>query len=303
MKGQAFALWGLLILGVIALVMVGVSMYGDQDVSQQAIGPGGQVVGSSCADSTGVLTVNARSALATGTDPSGPTITCGVDGGPVTTSVTSGTTTFGVGSALQCLISKADYIDKSFSFDMPCGGKQLDAPLYYSTSDNPAITIKDPDNGDATVTDNIVGGATNLSNPSAGSTFKFDVYFEGTSGEGSGEGIYVIEFPAGSSANITDVTMGNLKKVNIPQVHTLQNAGSKAVAFEVPNIEGAVEPSYRVIGTLSSAKDVSTGVYTDWYAKQEFVDDDDTISSGVEDSDGTAKYENSLDYDFYIAAS
>lgn len=254
-----------------------------------------------CSDSTGILTVQSRSILAGAAAPSGPTITCGIDGGVVATSVTSGTTTFPVGADLECLVSKSDYIDKSFKFTMPCGGKTLDGALYYSTSDNPAIRIKN-DDGDY-VTDAIAGGATNQTDLSAGETLVMEVEFTGTATEASGKGVYVIEFPAGSASNITKVELGSLKSVAIPTVHTLQNAGSKAVAFEVPNIVDGDRITYPLTVTLVAADDLGGGVYTDWYGGQEFIDDDYTIQEGVEDSDGTAKYENTLDFDFLIASS
>lgn len=256
---------------------------------------------SACAESTGAATITAVSKLDGATDPSSPTITCGVDGGKVKTSVTSGTTTFPVGSMLSCLVSKADYIDTSFEAEMPCGGLQQQVDMYYATSDNPSLTLRDPNNADASLTDAIGGGAGNLTDPDVGGTVDFEVEFKGTNTEGTGELVYVVEFPAGSGSNITDVTMGTLEKTNIPQIHTLQNAGSKAVAFKVPNVEGALKAKYDVVATLSTGSDVTGGVYTDWYAGQDFVDDDGFISSGIEDSDGTAKHENTADYDFLIA--
>lgn len=284
---------------LIAFLVIGVGAFMvSQNVSNM---PNIDFPGQGCPDSTGILTVQDRSLVVGGTAPSSPSITCGIDGGKILTTVTSGTTTFPVGSQLECLISDTDSIDRSFKFEMACGGYTLDGALYYATSDNPAITIKDVDAN--TFTDAIGGGATNLSDATAGSTIKFDVFLEGTSGEGTGDMIYVIEFPASSSANITDVTMGNLQSVAVPTIHTSQNAGSKVVAFAVPNIEGAVEPSYRVIASLGTSKDLAGGIYTDLYAGQEFIDDDSTISSGVEDSDGTSKYENTADYDFYLNAA
>jgi len=254
-----------------------------------------------CGDSSGILTVADRSLLVGGTAPTTPTITAGINGGVVTTTVASGTTTFPVGADVEVLVSDTDSIDKSFKFTMPCGGYTLDGALYYATSDNPAITIKDTDAN--SLTNAIGGGATNLSSVSAGSTVKFDVYLEGTSGEGTGEMIYYMEFPAGSSANITDVTMGNLAKVSVPKVYSASNAGSEVVAFAVPNIEGAVEMDYRVIVTLGTSKDLNGGIYSGLFAGQEFIDDDSTISSGVEDADGTAKYENTVTSNFYLESA
>jgi len=57
---------------------------------------------SECADASGILTANVVSALAKGTAVTTPTITCGVNGGQVLTSVTSGTSTFPVGANVKC---------------------------------------------------------------------------------------------------------------------------------------------------------------------------------------------------------
>lgn len=260
-----------------------------------------------CPVPTSILTVSAISAVTGGTDPSSPTITCGINGGKVTTAVTSGTTPFSVGDDLECLVSKADYIDRSFKLEASCGATLLEAPMFYATSDNPSVTIKDPNNGDATVSDDVAGGTgTNLTGVSTGETVEFDVEFKGTAGEGSGDMIYVIEFPAGSSANITDVTMSGaiseLTSVSVPQVHSAVNAGSKLAAFSVPAVEGATKMTYSVIATLGTTKDLTGGILTDVYAAQDFIDDDKTISSGIEDSDGTVKYENTLDRDLYLDA-
>lgn len=254
-----------------------------------------------CADAENTLTVQSYSALPGASDPSSPTITCGVNGGPVTTSVTSGTTKFPVGTDLQCLVSKSDYIDVAFDSEMECGGLIEAVPMYYSTSDNPSVRIKN-DDGDF-MTDNVAGGATNQTDVSAGETLTLEVEFQGTSTEASGDGVYVVEFPAGSSGNITKVEMAGLSQVAIPSTHSLQNANSKAVAFKVPSIKGGDKKTYAMQVVLTASKDLMGGTYTDWYGGQEFIDDDKTIKWGVEDSDGTAKYENTGDYDFYINAA
>ncbi len=287
-------------IGMIVLIVIGVLAVGGGiiwGVTQATIGPEGPSP-ESCSDSTGVLTVASTSALPGATAPSSPTITCGVDGGPVTTSVTSGTTTFAVGTPLQCLVSKSDFIDKSFSFNMPCGGKTLNAPLLYSTSDNPGIRIKN-DDGDF-MTDNVAGLTTNQTVLSAGETLTIDVEFQGTNTEGSGNGIWIIEFDNNTNANITSVTLSGATIVPIPAVHSLQETASKAVAFAIPNIEGADKKTYAMQIVLASSKILAGGVLTDWYAEQDFIDDDNTISNGVEDSDGTAKYENTGDSDWFI---
>jgi len=257
-----------------------------------------------CADSTGTLTLTAIDALQEGTTISAPTITCGVDGQSVTTSVTSGTTTFGIGRKLDCLVSKANYIDIEYETTMECGGVSDSVKMYSSTSDNPAFTIKDLDSSTTALTDNVAGGAVNTSNPSAGDVLNLVVEFQGTALESSGEGIYVIEFPAKSNSNITagdtGVTLGSLAHTTVPTVHSLQNAGSRVDAFEVPAVVGSAIAKYDLLISLQASSDLTGGVYTDWYAKQAFVETDGTIVVGVENSLGTAKYENTIDRDFWI---
>lgn len=253
-----------------------------------------------CADSTGILTVTGYSALNPSTNIS-PTVKAGVNGGVIATTVTSGTTTFPVGAKVKVIGEISDYIDKSFEFTMPCGGEVLSMPLYYSTSDNPSIRIKN-DDGDY-VSDNVAGATVNQTNLALGETLIMDIEFAGTSQESSGDGIYVIEFPASTAGNITNVELSGATSVPLPQVHTTLNAGSKVVAFKVPAVVGSEKVTHTLTVTLGATKDLAGGVYTDWYSMQEFIDDNGQIAYGVEDSDGTAKYENTLDFDFLINAA
>lgn len=261
---------------------------------------------SECGDSTGVLTVNAYNSMLQSSNLT-PTLYVGVDGSPVTQTATSGTTTFGIGKKLVVFGSLSDYIDTSIGGTMICGGLRLDMPMYQSTSDNPAITIKDLDTSTTALTDNVAGGAVNVSNIAPGDVLNLEVKFQGTALESSGDGIYVIELPANSAANITagdsGVTLGDLNHVTVPTVHTSQNAGSRVDAFDVPAIVGAKTSTYTLLISTGSSKDLSGGVYTDWYAKQAYVDTDGTVKVGVENSQGTAEYENTIDSDFYINAA
>ena len=288
-----------LIIGVIAALALLIG--GFYFIQQSAIGTPGAPSPTTCADSTGVLTVNAVDALQQSSTIGTPTITAGVNGGPVTTSVTSGTTTFAVGDQITVLVSKAGYIDKSFSFVMPCGGEVLQAPLYAASATNPSVRIKN-DDGDF-MTDNVAGGAVNQTALSAGETLNLDVEFQGVALENSGDLIYIVELPASSSANVTSITMPGLESVPLPTVHSLQNAASKAAAFKVPAINNGEKKTYTLSIVLGASKTLSGGVYTDWYAEQEFVDLDGSIQNGIENSQGTAEYENTGDSDFYINAA
>ena len=111
-----------------------------------------------CGDSTGKITISDYSAIVGGTDPGSPAYTASINDGVFATSVTSGTTTFPIGSKVEILASITDYLDTVVVVEeLPCGGITIEAPMYYSTSDNPGIKIKN-DDGDF-MTDE--GGATN----------------------------------------------------------------------------------------------------------------------------------------------
>jgi len=298
-------------IGIIAIVaLVAVVLIGGFMVINSGTKVSDNTSQAGCADSTGVLTLTAIDALQLGTTVATPTITCGSDGKSVVDSVTSGTTTYAVGDSLDCLVSKTGYLDVEYTGTMTCGGLTDSVNLYQSTADNPSITIKDLDVSTSALTDNLTGKASsyvNATNIAAGDVLNLVVQFQGTSLESSGEGIYVIELPASSNANITagtsGVTLGNLAKVAVPTVHTSQNAGSRIDAFAIPAIVGSDVKTYDLLISTQASKDLMGGVYTDWYAKQAFVDSDGAIKVGVENSLGTAAYENTLDYDFYIPSA
>lgn len=283
------------IVGIIVIVAIVIAVIAF--MPERAIGP------TDCPESSQILTVQDYSAIAGGTDPGSPTLTAGVDGGVMATTVTSGTTTFPVGSSVKLFASITDYLDKSWTFIMPCGGYTLEAPMYYSTGDNPAIEWQTK--ASDALTDNVAGGAQNITDVAAGGVLKAKLVLTGTSLESSGEGIMVIEFPAQSDANITEggVSLGSLKKVSVPRAYTVQNAASRIVAFEVPALIGSGEAEYTLLVPFEASLDVAGGVYTDWFNMQDFIDDDKTIGYGVEDSDGTAKYENTIDSDWFIESS
>lgn len=288
----------MLVLGILLLTGGIVYMF---SVQQSQLGEEPKAtIATSCGDSTGVLTVNSYSRLNPSTAVSSPTITAGINDGVVATSVTSGTTTFAVGSKVKVLVSKADYLDEEFEFTMPCGGMVLAAPLYYSSSTNPTVRIKNSD-GDY-VTNSATGGAVNQTSLSSGDTLRMDVELTGKSLESSGDLIYVMEFPTGSAANITKVELSGAEVVAIPKFYSSTNAGSKVVAFKIPAIVGSSKSIHSLTVTLGSTKDLAGGVLTNWYAAEKFVDTDGTIQYGVENSEGTAKYENTGSFDFYINA-
>jgi hypothetical protein len=233
------------------------------------------------------LTVNSYSTLSKSTNLT-PTLKVGVNGQPVTTTATSGTSTFAVGDKLVVVAELADYLDTEITGTMTCGGLTLENPMYYSTSDNPSIRVKNDDG------DYVTGTTVNQTNVNAGETIRLTMVFDGTSLESSGDGILVVEAPASSSGNITSIDMSGVSKTNVPQVHALENAGSKSQAFDIPAIVGSESKEYGLQIVLGASKDLSGTVLYDFYSKQKFVETDGTVGYGVENKDGTLKYENTV---------
>jgi len=151
-----------------AVLIVGLVFGINYVLKQSALGGDGTTDPLQCPESTGILTVNAVNALNQGSAVTA-TYSCSIGGGVNSTAVTSGTTTFPVGSEVECLASASDYIDDTFSFVMSCGGKTISVPLYYSTSDNPSIRAKN-DEGDymADTSGAVVHSGTNQTAVSAG---------------------------------------------------------------------------------------------------------------------------------------
>lgn len=250
-----------------------------------------------CPESTAILTVNAVNALNKGSSMT-VDINAGVNGAAVTTDVTSGTTTFPVGAQVTILANASNYIDKSATFNMPCGGKVLELPMFYSTSDNPSIRIKNDE--DNFMTNAAAGGAVNQTDLSAGETLSLQVEFKGTSQESSGDGVYIVETAANSGANITRIELDGVAGKAVPTVHASTAAGSAFYSWDVAAIEGSKTVTKDLTIILTTTGDINGAVLTDWYAKQEFVDDNGAVATGIQDSDGTAKYENTLSADFLI---
>jgi len=297
------AIW---VIGTLAVAVLLLFAFGVPQSSLGGAGGGSQVDPTTCADSTATLTINNYSALVGGVDPS-PAYTAGIIGAGknaentlLATSVVSGTTTFPVGSKVVLFASDGDYLDTFKEETIQCGGSTVDLPMFYSTSDNPVIRVKNDDGDFVADASGVTHSGVNQTDLSAGETLNMDIELQGTNGEASGDAIYVIEFPASSNANISSVTLDGKQPVALPTVHASTNAGSKIVAFDVSGVEGATKKTMTLSVVLASTKDLGGTVLTDWYSKQYIIDDDKTLGYGVEDSDGTPKYENTMDFDFRI---
>lgn len=202
------------------------------------------------------------------------------------------------GSVVQLLYNASNYIDVyGDKFILDCG-VNLETQ-YINATDAITLEIKD---GDTTLTDSASGGANNASNVSDGGSDTLKVLFTGIDKKTSGDLVYVVELS--ESANVSDVTLSldgkALKEVDTPTFHIYGLSNPYEQAFVIPAIANAVEEEFKLVYSAKSGKNIYGAVYTTAYSQQAFVDTDGTFTIGVEDSDGTAKYEDTFDYDFVI---
>lgn len=255
-----------------------------------------------CPESTATLTVNTPNAEALGTSVS-TNLTAGVVGSSVGTTVTSGTTTFPVDKKVNILVvGNGAYIDTSvLDVEIECGGTEIDVPIYASAAANPTIRIIN-DEGDY-MTDAAAGNV-NQTDIAAGESLSVTVEFSGTSQESTGDGVFIVETAAGTGINISRIELDGVEGVAVPGIHAGTTTGGKFLSFDIPAIVGTQKVKKTLTFVSKSATaDFSGAVLTDWYAKQDFVDTNGQITSGIEDANGNAKYEKTLDSDFFIDAA
>lgn len=201
------------------------------------------------------------------------------------------------GATVQLFANASDYlntIDEKFTVD--CGVNQRVIELLATDS----MTLEILEDS-TTLTDSASGGASNFSNVGVGGVDTFTLKITGKDKKATGDLIYVIEM--GDNSNVSSVTMSGATEVSVPEFYSETLSSPEVVAFKIPGFTGAVENEYKVTFALKSGKDISGAVYTTVYSEQAFVEDDGTFKSGVENEDGDVKYEDTYDYDFFIASS
>ena len=281
---------------VAVIALLGFIAYG---VSQTQLDTTDSAAAKSACGLDTTLTINAVNALAKGTAVTSPTYKAIINGAPAV-AFTSGITKMAPLDDVTILMIATNYINVQKTMTVDCGANTMNVESY-ATDDVSAIEIFNSDNDK--MDDAIAGGTINQSNLGLGESLTVSVRFKGTNEQSTGDLIYIVE--AGSAANITAITMsGDADALTaIPSVHTTQTAGSKVVAFRIPAIVGAVTKSYDLTFTLGSGKDLTGGIYTDAYSEEPTVDDNGSISVGVQDASGDATYEDTSDSDFFVNAA
>jgi len=205
---------------------------------------------------------------------------------------------FQIGDNVELLLEKANYIADelpSITIDS-CGTKTINGELY-ATSEN-SFRIFNTNNN--LLTDDASGGATNQTKLTASGSF--EVKIDSTTDESTGDLVIVIE--AGNTSQVDDLVLSGfpgVKKVDVPEFYS--NVGANAIqrAYQIDALkDGATESGTLKIVPEASATIEDCAVYVTAYSIQGFVDTDGSFDTGVEDSEGTAKYEDTWDFDFYI---
>ena len=204
------------------------------------------------------------------------------------------------------VVNATNYIDAIIpEFTVDCGINLINAKIAAAAT-APTVTIM-TDAGTAALTDAAAGGATNETAFSAGGAKNWELTISGTDKKSTGNLIMVVEL--GVEGNVSSATLSNadtgavLEKLStVPQGLTVSGTNNYRVAFRIPSVDGAVKKTYNLNVQAASAKVISGAVYTTYYVEQSFTQPTGTFATGVSDSEGTAKYETSYDYDFFITA-
>lgn len=294
-KGNNWKMFGIAILAVF-LVLGSLMLFGVGDQASLTGGndnADGDVLSAGC-NTAPTLSVSVKDALNQATAVTTGTL-YSVNGEYFTTAPS-----FALGDEVQVIANASSYIDVlSEKVTMVCGANTLNLNIYDYTA--PTIEIKE-DN--TVLSDAVTAGTVNGSALASGGSQTFDVVFTGHDKDTTGDFIYVVELSTTakvSAVNMYDANGNSLEVVSVPDFYTATLTSPKMVAFKVPAIVNAVEKAYKVTIVAKSGQTVEGAVYTTAYVGEPIVDTDGSfLPFAVENSDGTADYEATLDYDIFL---
>lgn len=248
-----------------------------------------------CAVST-TYSLSTINDLSKGTSVS-PSINAKINGGA--TQVITSSTNLNPGDTLELMINASNYIDKTLDDVTLICGVNSDTAEMYATSTN---TFRIFNTNQVIVTDNILGGATNQS--ASANPINMQLFIDSTTKESTGDLIIVVESTNTTEINSITLSGNGAVPTDVPELYSPNSGGSIYKAFEVPQLLDGISNSYTLTFEPESGITMGTGannVYVTAYSKQAFIDTDGSYQvGGVEDDDGTTKYEDTWDYDFSI---
>lgn len=220
--------------------------------------------------------------------------------GPSTATATS----YAVGTQLEILWSASDYIDAITTVTVPCGGKVFTANLEAAQLPNATTDSWNiyTSNGLSELTDSTLGGATNASAISAGGSATYKVTMQGVREKTTGDMIVVLEHVNTTAVDRLTLTgLGGATEVAVPSLYTVSAAGAKAYAYRIPAIDGNAEVSGLIGVEQKTGQQYAGAILVTLYSEQAFEQyGGNSYAVGVENNQGTAKYEATADYDFRI---
>ena len=204
---------------------------------------------------------------------------------------------FQVGDKVELLMDKANYISEVSKLGVivvdACGNNPHVEYLY--ATDDSSLKVYNEDGN--LLTDSATGGATNQSSSSTNLNLKWKI--SANADQSSGDMLCVFE--ASNTTVVDDMVLSGATKVDVPEFYTVAGTSAITRAYEFPKlINGDSKEKNLQLVPESSQTIGDVQVLTTCYSKQAFADTDGSYQVGVEDADGTNKYEDDFDYDFYI---
>lgn len=208
-------------------------------------------------------------------------------------------TSFVKGEFGEMLVEMANYIDTKIPFGpLGCGTNTVNGKIY-ATDDSTIQVFTDV----GTLATNQALGSGAGTNQSASSTvINQEIKFIANSDQSSGDLVCV--FDASNTTQVSTIVLSGATKVTIPKFYTVAGTGSLVEAYEIPQLIDGDSRTYNLkitpetgqtIGTIDSAMNVTC------YSKQWFTETDGTFKYGIENTDGTTKYEDTFGYGWVFA--
>lgn len=264
----------------------------------QAVGQGQETTKEKC-DIATTLTFNGIDKINKGTAVTLGHQNISLNGGPgipIPTALSSG-------DKISALVGDVNYIDALIpEFILECGANTITAEVY--ATDDASFRIFNNDGNK--VTDNTCSGSGAVNQTESSSSISMQVCIDGKSDQSSGD--LVITFEATNTTEVKDFTLSGfdgVTKVNVPEYYSMAGANSVAKSFRVSQlIDGRAQCGTLVIDPESTKtiglEPSGTTIYVTADSEEADIDVNGKFIVGVANSDGTATYEDTWDYDFCI---
>lgn len=296
-KGQA--MWFGLGL-VVVLIILGVVFV--PGILQSISGGDNEVPVAGCRN-TPTITYSVFDELNKGTSVSGAVVEAIVNG-QYKGVVTSGTTKFQKGQEVELLVGAANYLNKTLNpITIDCDDNQVITYLY--ATDDGTLTVFN-DGGNAVTNQGFGGAGTNQSESTT--PIQNEIKLTANTDESLGDVVAVLEYSNKTEVDDLVLSGDGVSKTSIPETYTEQGTNNIVRAYEISNapMDGVSKVYYLNIEPATGYQ-IGAGnngvMNITMYTKQWFVEKDGTFAYGIENVDGTAKYEDVFTFGYTIWTS